>query len=105
METAKEKAIVSLMIDIYLRSHPSKRDDLIKLKTYAFKRIEKCPFAATKTFCSNCHVHCYEAKMRSLIRQVMRYSGPRMIFYHPLIAVSHFISSIKERRKICRSKG
>lgn len=99
MEKIKEKELVSLMIDIYIRHHPSELDDLVKLRSYAFERIEKCPFFATKTFCSNCQVHCFEKKMRSLIRKVMRYSGPRMIFYHPLIVISHFISGIKERKK------
>ena len=35
----------------------------------------------TKTFCSNCKVHCYKPEMRKKIRAVMRFSGPRMIFY------------------------
>ena len=42
-----------------------------------------------KTFCSQCRIHCYEKTMQKQIKQVMRYSGPRMIFYHPLLALRH----------------
>ncbi len=43
-------------------------------------------------FCSKCPIHCYKPKMREHIREVMRYSGPRMIFYHPIIAIKHMLS-------------
>lgn len=53
----------------------------------------------TKTFCSNCRVHCYRSEMREEIRKVMRFSGPRMIFYH-LAAIRHVIEAQKERRRL-----
>ena len=59
------------------------------LVNYAFKLIEKCPMMKDKTFCSKCHIHCYEKNMQKQIKKVMRYSGPRMIFYHPLLALRH----------------
>ena len=46
-----------------------------------------------KTFCSNCKVHCYKPDMREQIRRVMRYSGPRMIKTHPILAIRHLIES------------
>jgi hypothetical protein len=49
----------------------------------------------TKTFCSNCNVHCYKPEMREKIREVMRFSDPRMIFYHPIMAIRHLIESRK----------
>ena len=53
----------------------------------------------TKTFCSNCRVHCYKPDMREKIRQVMRFSGPRMLFYHPIRAIRHVIETKKEKRR------
>ena len=41
------------------------------LLDYARSRSDKCPFMETKTFCSNCPVHCYKPEMREKIRQVM----------------------------------
>jgi hypothetical protein len=54
----------------------------------------------TKTFCSNCKVHCYKPEMREKIREIMRFSGPRMIFYHPIMAIRHLIESKKEKQKM-----
>ena len=33
--------------------------------------------------------------MREKIREVMRFSGPRLIFYHPIMAVRHIVESVK----------
>ena len=46
---------------------------------------------AAKTTCARCSVHCYNPKMRRGIRVVMRYSGPRMFFYHPVMAFRHLL--------------
>lgn len=83
----REKDIVSLMIQLYCRHH----DDIDEneLKNYALQRIEKCPMMASKTFCSQCHIHCYRKEEQEKIKKVMRYSGPRMIFYHPILAIRH----------------
>ena len=39
----------------------------------------------------------YKPEMRERIRQVMRYSGPRMIIYDPKTALWHMLCTIKER--------
>ena len=64
-----------------------------ELLDYARLRSEKCPFMKEKTFCANCKVHCYKPEVREQIRQVMRFSGPRMLIYHPVLAVWHLICS------------
>ena len=38
--------------------------------------------------------------MRKKIREVMRFSGPRMIFHHPVMAVRHLIDSLKEKKRL-----
>lgn len=82
----REKETVSLMIAIYCRKkHGGKTlcPECAALDTYARLRSDRCPFMETKTFCSNCRVHCYKADMREKIRAVMRFSGPRMLLHHP----------------------
>ncbi len=34
----------------------------------------------------------------------MRYSGPRMILDHPIIAIAHLIETKKEKRRIEKNK-
>lgn len=117
----KEKIMVSKMIALYCKDlhtvsgtdkdgKPLYRggnlekvalcEECAALQAYAGMRSEKCPFMETKTFCSNCKVHCYKPEMREKIRKVMRYSGPRMIFYHPITAIRHVIESKKEKNRL-----
>ena len=99
----REKEAVSLMIAIYCRKrHGSKQlcPDCAALEAYARHRSDKCPFMETKTFCSNCRVHCYKKDMREKIREVMRFSGPRMIIHHPIMAIRHVIESKKEQNRM-----
>lgn len=103
----REKEIVSLMIRIYCRKQHGCRSlcpTCAALERYACQRSEKCPFMESKTFCSNCPVHCYRADMREQIRAVMRFSGPRMIFYHPIMAIRHVIESKKEKIRLEKNK-
>ncbi|MBR2256811.1 MAG: nitrous oxide-stimulated promoter family protein [Blautia sp.] len=46
---------------------------------------------ATKIFCSKCKSHCCKPEMRERIKKIIRYSGPRMIFYSPVMAVKHWL--------------
>lgn len=100
----KEKQTVALMIRIYCRKkHGTKNNlcpDCEALSQYAINRSDKCPFMETKTFCSNCRVHCYKPEMREKMQKVMRYSGHRMIFYHPIMAIRHLIESKKEAKRL-----
>lgn len=95
-----EKRIVSQMIALYCRKHHSSGDELCEacaeLCDYARGRSDHCPVMATKTFCSSCEAPCYHPEMREKIKEVMRFSGPRMIFYHPITAIRHLIVSRKK---------
>ena len=100
---AREKETVSLMIAIYCRKkHGGKTlcPDCAALDSYARQRSDKCPFMETKTFCSNCKVHCYKPDLREKIREVMRFSGPRMIFHHPIMAIRHVMETKKEKKRL-----
>lgn len=58
---------------------------------YSVMRTERCRQMASKTSCDECPYHCYRPEERERIRQVMRYSGPRMITKHPVAAVRHLM--------------
>lgn len=100
----REKKMVSQMIALYCKKkHGNKKvlcEQCKALEDYAKMRSDKCLFMETKTFCSNCKVHCYQPAMREKIREVMRFSGPRMIFTHPIIAIKHVIETKKEKKRL-----
>lgn len=103
----REKQLVCQMIALYCRKNHGGRQlcpDCAALDAYARQRSDKCPFMETKTFCSNCRVHCYQPQMREKIRAVMRFSGPRMIFHHPIVAVRHAIETKKEKKRLEKSQ-
>lgn len=98
MNQNKEIEVVQLMINIYCKSHKKQESieqECEELLEYVKKRREKCPFKENKPFCSNCKIHCYQKDMQEKIKKVMRYSGPRMIFYHPILAIKHFFARHK----------
>lgn len=95
----REKATVKTMIEMFCRAHHPGHgnmcDDCRKLYRYAIRRIEECPYGSSKPRCSKCRIHCYEQDMRERIREVMRYSGPKMLFHHPLLALLHVMDRPK----------
>ena len=99
----REKEVVRCMIKLYCRRNHHTRQGLCPqcaaLEAYARQRTDRCPFMETKTFCSNCKVHCYRADMREKIREVMRFSGPRMLLVHPVLAIRHLIESHRDRKQ------
>lgn len=100
----QEKQMVSQMITLYCRRTHHTRGalcpDCAALNQYACARSDRCPFMETKTFCSNCRVHCYKPDMREKIRIVMRFSGPRMIFYRPVVAIRHVVETKREKKRL-----
>ena len=100
----REKRMVQEMVALYCRKkHGGQKrlcPECAALAEYAGQRSDRCPFMETKTFCSNCKVHCYRPEMRESIRAVMVFSGPRMIFHHPLVTVRHMIENKKETRRL-----
>ena len=45
------------------------------------------------------------AEMRERIRELMRYSGPRMLFVHPFMALSHLYETVKQKILSGRDKS
>lgn len=100
----QEKQTVALMIRLYCRKKHHQKSglcpDCAALAAYAAQRSDRCPFMETKTFCSNCKVHCYCPEMREKIREVMRFAGPRMLLHHPVMAVRHLIETKREQKRL-----
>ena len=93
---AREFKTLAAMLRLYCRRHHRPADealcaDCAALCDYARRRLERCVFGEDKPTCANCSVHCYSAKMRERVRQVMRWAGPRMLLRHPLLALYHLI--------------
>jgi len=94
---AREEKTIAVMIRLYCRAkHKTKGTGICpacgELLDYAKTRLEKCPFGEKKGPCSKCLIHCYSPAMRKRIVEVMKYSGPRMLLHHPVLAIRHLRS-------------
>ncbi|MBA4376152.1 MAG: nitrous oxide-stimulated promoter family protein [Anaerolinea sp.] len=99
----RERRTITEMILMYCRTHHSCPTGLCAecdpLLAYALQRIDKCPYQVDKPTCAKCPIHCYQPEMRQSIRVVMRYSGPRMLFRHPLLAILHLLDGMTSSHK------
>jgi hypothetical protein len=89
----REKKTINAMVHIYCKNHHGTHGELCpectEFRDYAYMRLEKCPFQERKSTCGRCLIHCYCPDMKEKVKQVMRYSGPRMLVHHPGLALHH----------------
>lgn len=82
-----EKKVAGEMIGIYCRSKHNPLSGLCEecaaLYAYAIQRLERCHYGEAKPTCGLCPIHCYRKDMRLRIKEVMRFSGPRMLLLYP----------------------
>ncbi len=95
MRICKEKQVVEVMIRFYCKHHERNKklcSACSELLDYAYNRLERCPYGDKKKACKSCRTHCYKPNMRERMRIVMRYTGPRMMLYHPIMAIRHLMN-------------
>ena len=59
-------------------------------------RTEACPFGHTGN-CQDCKVHCQRGETQARIREMMRYSAPRMALRHPLMTAEYLRKKLSTR--------
>ena len=94
----QEKRIVRKMIELYCRHHlhqDQMPEEYQHLADFACRRLDHCTYGEQKSACKDCPTHCYAPKEREAIREVMRWAGPRMIWYAPKDAFIHFFHIVK----------
>jgi len=96
----KEQKTVRIMIRMYCSNfHESKKDlcgECSEMWDYASARLDYCTWGEEKPACSSCTKHCYKPERRERIREIMRYSGPRMMLKHPILAINHLVKMKKK---------
>ena len=61
-----------------------------ELVEYAMEKRRKCPLNP-KPSCKKCHIHCYGKDHRTRIREIMAFSGRRMILRGRVDYIRHFL--------------
>ena len=96
----RERRTIAVLIEMYCRAvhhppQPGPCGECARLLAYAHARIDHCVFKNSKPACNRCPVHCYSRPTREAVRAVMRYSGPRMMLRHPLLAARHLVDGVR----------
>ncbi|WP_153916350.1 nitrous oxide-stimulated promoter family protein [Shewanella sp. TC10] len=92
---------MTAMAKIYCRAHhqPEHNQALCaectELLQYAETRLDRCPYGQDKPTCNKCPVHCYKPHMKQRVREIMIYSGPRMLIPHPIMSIKHLLAERK----------
>ncbi len=104
----REKKTIDAMVKIYCHDHHHTSAglcaDCLALQDYAHRRLDACPFHEKKPACNKCLVHCYSAKQRERITQIMRYAGPRMTLRYPLLSLFHLMDLFKKAPRLKKRK-
>ena len=104
----REKITVAAMIRLYCKLEHSNGGaichDCGVMLDYVMTKLDKCPFDEDKPTCLNCSIHCYKSTEREKIRQIMRFSGPKMLWKHPILAIIHLIDNKKSKKAVEMSK-
>jgi len=99
-----ERLTLHKMFSIYCKAHHHSPgalcDECNALYDYAMEKIDRCVFGQDKPTCQNCPIHCYSQNKREILKTIMRYVGPKMIYMYPLLAVSHFTNKAADKKKI-----
>nr|WP_232099971.1 MULTISPECIES: nitrous oxide-stimulated promoter family protein [Lonsdalea] len=87
----REIRTVEQMITLYAKCHPvpDGNDRYTVLFRYAINRLNKCYFGEEKPACKQCPIHCYQPAQREMMKLIMRWSGPKMLLHHPVLAILH----------------
>ena len=95
----RERRTVRFMVEVFCRDHHHPTTGLCEqcdgLYAYAMARLDNCVFKDDKPTCKQCPVHCYKKDRRAEMREVMIYSGPRMLKSHPILAIRHLLDERK----------
>ena len=94
----EEKKVVEHMIRLYCHKKEGNGElcqNCHELLDYAHSRLDRCRYGEEKPTCKKCPVHCYRPDMKERVRAVMRWSGPRMMLYHPVAAIKHIYREIR----------
>lgn len=97
----REHATLVCMTRIYCDHHHEDHGgadlcpDCARLMRYAQRRLEKCPYGASKPTCANCPIHCYKPAQREIAKNVMRFAGPRMTVRHPIRSLTHLVDKMR----------
>ena len=95
----RDKKTILKMVEVYCdENHKLVQcpcSDCEELLLYSYNKLDMCRYGNDKPVCTKCETHCYQREMRARVREVMRYSGKKMLFRSPYLALRHLFDLMK----------
>ena len=105
----RERITIKIMIEMFCNKKHSTKNAICKdcsaLLEYSMIRLDKCTFQDEKPTCGTCTVHCYQDDYRTKIKEIMRYSGKRILFKHPILTIKYLKDRRKSKKKLKEKKN
>ena len=97
----REYVTMQRMVEIYCAGHHRLNGTPLcatcnEFLGYVQRRIDKCPYGENKPTCARCPIHCYKHAQREKARAIMRYAGPRMMWRHPWLSLTHTLDKLRK---------
>lgn len=97
---AEEVKTIRIMTEIYCHAHHHTKEGLCpeceEFYLYAVKRIACCPFGEDKPVCGKCKIHCFGKGFKEKAKEIMAFSGPKLLFKHPWLSMRHVMALFRE---------
>lgn len=98
-----EIRIVAKMIRLYCTKNHGTEElcpECETLRAETESCLTRCTYGESKPICKKCPIKCWSGDKREQIKRVMQFSGPRMIFHDPIVALVHLIHSFKSMKYV-----
>jgi hypothetical protein len=95
---ATELKTITIMVTLYCRAHHAKAlcNDCQALIDHAQQKLDRCVFGQQKPACKKCTVHCYKPNFKQQAKVVMKETGMKMLYLHPVLALKHLLKGLKK---------
>ena len=93
-----EHQTIAAMVKIHCKAKHQNQDatglctDCIELLDYAETRLDRCHYGQSNPTCNKCPIHCYKPAQKQMVKEIMIFSGPRMLLPHPIRAIKHLLA-------------
>ena len=93
---AKDVETIRIMTEIFCHAHHDTKEGMCPecedFYLYAVKRLACCPFGEKKPVCGSCKIHCFGKGYKEKAKEIMAFSGPRLILKHPYLSFRHLVA-------------
>ncbi len=100
MNRQQEAHTVACMIQIYCRGRHRKKQlcpSCQELLEITRLHLSECPPEDDRPFFSSHTIQCFKPEQREEIEQMLGYSGPRLLWHHPMIAIRYMVTMSYEK--------